>query len=172
MVEEFFNALERAVAERNWYAALTLALTLPDICAQAEQPGTRTSGRHYKAWVEKHVVPAYTRNVGYPPVSMVFLSADDCYALRCALLHGGSADIESQTARKILKDFIFLTPGRQAISWHLNRKDDSLILMVDEFATDVLRAAQAWWRSLGIEQKQAAQGPLISLTDADLVEGI
>ncbi|MFH8610972.1 hypothetical protein ACH4D5_26200 [Streptomyces sp. NPDC018029] len=170
-MEEFFDALGRAVSERNWYAALTLSLTLPDICAQAEQPGTQTSGRHYKAWVEKHLVPAYTRNVGYPPVSMVFLSADDCYALRCALLHGGSADIESQKARKILKDFIFLTPGKRGISWHRNRKDDSLILMVDEFAIDVLRAARAWWGSMSDEQKQAAHASLISLTDADHVEG-
>ncbi|MEU5958715.1 hypothetical protein [Streptomyces sp. NPDC047525] len=171
-MEEFFDSLEQAVAERNWYAALTLSLTLPDICAQADQPGNQTGGREYRAWVEKHLVPTYTRNIGFPPQPHTFLSAHDCYALRCALLHGGSTDIEGQRARKILKDFTFLTPGPRQISWHRNQVNETLYLMVDEFAQDVVQAARTWWAGMTKEQKLAAQRPLIRLLEADSVSGI
>lgn len=171
-METFFAALEQAIEERNWYAALTLSLTLPDICAQAEKPGARATGRDYQAWVKRHLTPIYTNRVGGSPEPVVFLSAGDCYALRCALLHGGSAEIDTQRAREVLSRFTFFTPGRRGFNWHRNQVGDTLILMVDDFARDVLSVARSWWRSLSDEQRQAAETPLITLIDSDSVKAI
>ncbi|MER6135114.1 hypothetical protein [Streptomyces sp. NPDC001815] len=46
------------------------------------------------------------------------------------------------------------------MSWHRNWKDDALVLMVNEFAADVLQAARGWWESLDSDQREAAHAPL------------
>jgi hypothetical protein len=38
IVNQFVNAVRSAVASGNWYAALMLALTMPDICGRLESP--------------------------------------------------------------------------------------------------------------------------------------
>ena len=37
-MERFTNAVIKSLATENWYSALSLALTLPDICGKVEQP--------------------------------------------------------------------------------------------------------------------------------------
>jgi hypothetical protein len=171
-VESLLNGLERSIREQNWYAALTMSLTLPDICAKAANPGERTSGRKYAAWFDENVGPKYRRPVGADRKIHVFLSGNDCYALRCALLHAGSADISEQRVRETLRRFYFCTPGRLNIRWHLNQKDDALILMVDEFATDILEAARSWWTSLAPEQRSAVLATHLALLDSDSIVGL
>lgn len=34
----FTNAVKNSLEQENWYSALTLALTLPDICGKLENP--------------------------------------------------------------------------------------------------------------------------------------
>ncbi len=33
-MERFTRAIEKSIKSENWYAALTLALTIPDICGR------------------------------------------------------------------------------------------------------------------------------------------
>ena len=97
------HALESAIEQKNWYAAVMLALTLPDICGKIEYPEDH-SGARYKKWCEKYLEPKYTHQVGPAQMEKIhtFLSGSDCYALRCALLHEGSDDITEQGARESL----------------------------------------------------------------------
>lgn len=170
-MEGFFDDLEKAVRAENWHAALVMSLTLPDICAKAVTP-TEGSKRRYVAWFDQHLRPRYTSGVGPWREPVVFLSGDDCYALRCALLHEGSADITQQQARKVLELFRFYVPGKRNIRAHRNRMNDTLILMVDEFATEVLDAARAWWRSLPEEERAATRQRQLVLSDSDTMLGI
>ena len=32
-MERFLNSIENSITNKNWYGALTLALSMPDICA-------------------------------------------------------------------------------------------------------------------------------------------
>ena len=107
-MHQFLNAVEEALQQRNFYAALTTALALPDICCWVESPPT--SGQKYAAWFDKYVKEKYTYEVGANKSQQVFLQGSDCYALRCACLHQGGDNIETQRARKILKDFVFIEP--------------------------------------------------------------
>jgi len=55
----FVEAMEQAVEQRNWYAALALALTIPDMSARAEK-GAKPNGKDYAVWFDRWVAPRYT----------------------------------------------------------------------------------------------------------------
>ncbi|MGA5508882.1 hypothetical protein [Streptomyces umbrinus] len=168
-MDGFFDGLEQSIKSRNWNAALVMALTLPDICATVVAP-TGKVGRRYAAWFDEHLKPTYTSVVNGQ--QHVFLSGKDCYVLRCALLHEGSADVATQPARDVLDRFQFCAPGTRRNSWHRNQVDTTLILMVDEFATDVLHAARSWWATLPDEKRAAAKQRQLTIIDSDLITGI
>ncbi|GAA0452336.1 hypothetical protein [Streptomyces olivaceiscleroticus] len=165
-MEGFFDGLERAVREQNWPAALVMALTLPDICAKTVAPTDRSQKR-YVAWYDAHLKQKYTRPVGPGGGKRVFLSGKDCYALRCALLHEGSSDISTQSAREVLSRFQFCTPGQFNIRLHCNQINDVLIVMVDDFALDVLDAGRTWWASLGDVERESTTQRLFTLKSTD-----
>jgi hypothetical protein len=166
-VDGFLDGLDRSLQEQNWYAALVMSLTLPDLCVKASNPAERTTGAKYAAWFDEFVGPKYRRPVGPDRQLHVFLSGNDCYALRCAVLHEGSADVTEQKARETLERFHFCTPGSRNNRWHRNQRDGALLLMVDEFATDVLEAARAWWESLDEPRREAARETHMTLLDSD-----
>lgn len=51
-MEKLMLARESVIKQKNWYATVILALTLPDICGKIEYPGDNTSTR-YKKWCKK-----------------------------------------------------------------------------------------------------------------------
>ena len=171
-MEGFFDGLEQAVREQNWHAALAMSLTLPDVCVAAAATNGKTTGKRYVQWFDQHLRPTYTYSGDPVRGPLVFLTGDDCYALRCALLHEGSTDITGQSARKVLDRFSFCTPGRRNNVWHCNKIGNVLILMVDRFATDVLAAARSWWASLTDEQREAARQRQVRLIDSDTLMGM
>ena len=81
-MERFLAAVTDAIRTRNWYAALTLALVLPDICGFLDDlPKGR---RRYLDWCAAYLTPRYTLPVGPHREEHIFLHPEDCYALRCA----------------------------------------------------------------------------------------
>lgn len=168
-MEGFFEGLEQAIRARNWHAALVMALTLPDICAKTIMP-TGGSQKRYATWFDEHVKDKYIGGAGEHRHAL--LTGNDCYALRCALLHEGSADITEQRAQVALENFSFITPGESGNRWHNNEVNGTLGLMVDQFAADVLTAARSWWASRTEEQRQDTRQRHLNLIDADTLDGI
>ena len=94
MILRIIDETEKALSHDLYFAALNLALTLPDICGKAEYPNLRT-GERYKKW--------YDENVGVtekPPKctedepEMPYLSGEVVYSLRCSLLHEGNPNLQ------------------------------------------------------------------------------
>ncbi|MFC3299623.1 hypothetical protein FJV46_10620 [Arthrobacter agilis] len=143
-MEHLIDALEAALEQKNWYAALTMALSLPDICGKLEGEAPQTSRARYVRWCEKYLQPKYTAPADWDEIPHVFLSGSDCYALRCALLHEGSAEIIEQSARDALDSFEFtVTDG---VDWniHMNQTDLRLQLSIDVFCDDLAAGAERW----------------------------
>lgn len=138
------QAVEQAVNQRNWYAALALALALPDIMGWLEtgQPGSRA---RYVDWFNQNLRDTYTSQIGPDRETVEFLNGDDCYALRCTFLHNGADDITEQRARRALERFCFNEPPATG-GMHCNLKNNIVLqLQVDEFCHDVCGAARGWW---------------------------
>lgn len=147
----FVDSIEQSIAARNWYAALTAALSLPDICGYLNDPNEK-SGSRYATWFDKYVKPLYMR----PPLPTfdgmlalfnglpdAFLSGNDCYALRCALLHQGSDEIGGQRVREVIDRFHFIEPPGNLMV-HCNQVNNVLQLQVDVFCADIMAGVRAW----------------------------
>jgi hypothetical protein len=151
-MERFVEAVRLSVWQKNWYGALAVALTMPDICAQLENP-TGTSRAGYVAWFDRYLLGEYTIQSG-PPGFMpptIYLSGNDCYALRCSYLHTGVDDITQQSAREALDRIHFIAP-QPGLSRHRNRREKGgisiLQLQVDQFCEEMCQAVEAWMREV------------------------
>ncbi|WP_395659779.1 hypothetical protein [Nocardioides sp.] len=158
-MQHLIRAARQAVQQGNWYAALSLALTLPDICGKLENPSHRSRQR-YVTWCDAYLVPKYTHLIGSDREPHVFLHGDDCYALRCAVLHEGADDILEQHARKALTAFRFVTPPRGGGQIHCNQINSILQLQVDVFCEDVCQGVDTW-----IELAQATNPEAMARVD-------
>lgn len=159
-VKQFIDAVMQSVKDENWYAALGLALLMPDICGKLEDPAAKSQKR-YVDWYNHWMLPKYSVVFG-DGTSEVFLTGRDCYALRCAFSHEGRDEISDQNAREVLTRFIFRRPHPHH-KWHCNRFNDTLQLQVDIFAKDICDSTKAWLQ-------QASQQGEVAQRIAELIE--
>lgn len=135
-MENILASINQSLSDKNWYVALFVTLTLPDICGKLENP-TKNSSTRYIEWFEANM-QSYKG----------FLSGKDCYALRCAVLHEGTDDITEQRIKEVLDYCVFLTSGP-----HLNlfkdcyfgsEKVSFLQINVSQFCNDLCKSVKDW----------------------------
>ncbi|WP_166264721.1 hypothetical protein [Marinobacter caseinilyticus] len=139
-MEKFTESIRRSIEAENWNAALFMSLTMPDLCGAIAYPGTEHSGPRYKRWFDENLADVNKTIIGGEEV--VFLTASDCWALRCSLLHAGTADISEQRAQEVLNKFEFTTMGMHRI-----RTERILTLNVAMFCKEVCDAVEAWYET-------------------------
>ncbi|MFT4851228.1 MAG: hypothetical protein ACI83B_003793 [Sediminicola sp.] len=164
-MNRFTTSIRQSIETKDWYGALMTAITLPDICGKLETPNEGSKARSVR-WLKAWIEPLYTKQIGANGKEHVFLSAEDCYALRCSFLHEGASNIEEQRARKALDDFHFITP-RQGMSIHCNQSGNALQLQVDIFCNEVADAIDQWAKSvLSNQEIQQRMSNLIVIHDS------
>ena len=141
-MRNIINAIESSLESKNYYGALFMALSAPDICGYLESPADGSQVR-YEKWFERYMLDKYSSHIGSSSTLHVFLSPSDCYALRCALLHEGKEEIIEQRAREALDRFHFIEPPRLG-RIHCNQFNNVLQLQVDIFCQDIIAALQMW----------------------------
>lgn len=158
-MERFARSVEAALIHNNWYCALAISLTLPDICGRLENPKDGSKERYIKWW-DSYVLSKYQSVVGALGVVHIFLSGRDAYALRCAYLHEGTDGIEEQRAREVLSRIHFIAPvSGQTI--HNNQENSVLQLQVDIFCKDICAGVDQW--SVDVSNNRDIQGRKDSL---------
>jgi hypothetical protein len=148
-IYNFTDAVRKSLENKNWYAALTLALTLPDICGRLEFPN-KNSSKRFIHWFNDYLLDKYTRNNIWG--THVFLNGEDAYALRCAYPHQGEVNIEEQWIRKVISEFSFVAPPENSIV-HCNQHNNLLQLQVDIFCLDVCNAIEKWVDDVSNDQE-------------------
>ena len=141
-MEPYLEAIQKCIEQENWYGALALSLSIPDICAGMNNEPQGKS--RYITWYNRYMDQKYSDVV----------SGADCYAFRCSFLHEGSGNTERQpTDGRNIDRFIFLPTGP-----HLNTISNSVVgdpkydnrlivqLSVKDFTHDLTVAARKWLR--------------------------
>lgn len=154
-MEELISAVRRAVESANWYAALFLALALPDICGWMESP-QKGSRERYEEWFDRYMLAKYTAQLGPDRQKHIFLSGADCYALRCCALHEGGEEITLHRAREALDRFQFTAPDHR-VRAHCNQIGGMLQLQIDVFCDDICTAVERWIHEKGSDPDVAAR---------------
>jgi len=146
-MEKILASIEVSLKAGAHYAALITALTLPDICGEIET-GKLGSRERYLAWFNRYLYGYYNRK-GYKN-QVDFLIAENCYALRCSLLHQGIASISGQQSRKgSLRTIHFHTDAYDHGHCNLNCDNiEGLQLNIERFCHDVTGAVRAWLKDI------------------------
>ena len=95
MIDKLVDEINIALSHNLYFAALSLVLTLPDICGRAEYPSTNVAKR-YITWYNEYI-GQYDR---FPcddckEAQMPYLSGEVVYNLRNSFLHQGTPNIDS-----------------------------------------------------------------------------
>ncbi|MFT3912268.1 MAG: hypothetical protein QM737_22765 [Ferruginibacter sp.] len=162
-MQHLINAVRLGLQQQNYYSALTLALTLPDMACNIDSNGV--GGRkNYMAWIDTYISDKYKQvmpdmdsmdfnnplsiPMPFPMKEFVFMAAKDIYALRCSYLHEGSDVIKDQDVKPFLDSFIFTVPKAGGNPDHCNYYDTpqgkKLHVQVDIFINDILDGATTW----------------------------
>lgn len=158
----FIDSVRKSVNNRNWTSALSLALSLPDICGYL-QYGKIGSKKRYIQWWEQNVQCKYT--VKSSDGLRVFLSGSNVYALRCAFVHQGSDEIEF---KEEIRKFQFTAPGKSTI--HNNKIGDIHQLQVDVFCEDISSSVETWWhKNKENEEIKERLGDFIKISEPDIL---
>lgn len=142
-MKELINSVRISLKTKNWYAALFVALALPDICSKLEYPNSKSSQGRYVTWFNKYLSNKYIHEVGCNHQTHVFLTGEDCYALRCACLHEGSDEITEQTCQQVLNNFKFTTDLSHS-NYFDTGKNKTLQLQVETFCEEICAVAEQW----------------------------
>lgn len=141
-ISTYVNDIQKSLDNCIYHGALTIALTLPDICSKLESPDMKTGVRYFD-WFSKYVKDRYISYIGPSSEKHIFLDENDAYALSCAFFHQGETNIEKQRARKVLTDFSF-TPPINGSFIHCNQVNDTLQLQIDIFCQDIIVGVVRW----------------------------
>lgn len=106
LINQIIKEIETCLKNECYIAALTTALTLPDICGKVEYPNDNTTSR-YKKWYSKWIgeYERCSKNNDNIPYS----TADLIYDLRRSLLHEGNPNVD--LGRNNLMSFKLLITG-------------------------------------------------------------
>ena len=140
------SAVRSAIETQNWYSALLVSLSLPDICGRIEEP-SKGGRERYEHFFNRYLAQFYTGPPGHTGAPHTFLSGSDCYALRCSYIHEGRDDITTQKARQTLERFRFSAPD-SGIVLHCIQMGNVLQLQVDIFCEHVCQAVEVWLKDV------------------------
>ena len=98
MIKELTWEICKCLKDGYYMAALTSALTIPDMCGKAEFPDLKNTGDHYKGWFDKYIGNHEKERHGEK--GMPYLSGELVYSLRCSLLHQGNPNIQEHISDK------------------------------------------------------------------------
>ncbi len=167
-MDNFRNALIGNIEAENWYGAMTIALILPDICGSIEYPMEKSSSR-YPKWFDKCVGDKYIANID--KVNHTFMTGNDCYALRCALLHEGTSNVASHSAHEYVSEKFILYHSK-GIGMHCCSQKGKLVIDIPTFCLDISEGVLKWEREIESDkEKKDAIASLLKLYLPDKVHG-
>ena len=96
MIEKIIE-IRKSLEAELYNCALTLTLTLPDICGKVEYPESKSKER-YMLWFDNYAKPLLTTPARLLPeekiVDYTIISAEELWKIRCAVFHSGNYKVQ------------------------------------------------------------------------------
>jgi hypothetical protein len=137
-MDEYINQLRRTAQARIPYFTLMGTLSLIDICAALNSENGETKGSKFKGWYAKYL-SSYHSGSNHS----TNFDAEDCYKLRCRILHQGRAEMDHDKIDNQVKSgkvAFRLGPGKV----HKCISNGLYYLDIEIFMEDVITAVTEW----------------------------
>lgn len=124
MLLQIINEIKQCISNDLYLAALSMALTIPDICGKAEYPELKDNRdktkKRYVQWFDTYIGQhqrkySISENDGVP--DLPYISGELVYKLRNSVLHSGMVDVDGQ---KLSEEQNKVTKFRLMISENLS----------------------------------------------------
>ncbi len=93
MIETYVNDIKQSISNELFFPALSLALTLPDICGSIEFPNKQISER-YIGWYDRYIGNHLKEMADNISMDKPYLSGEVVYNLRNTFLHNGHPGVD------------------------------------------------------------------------------
>lgn len=99
MIDRIIDDINKALDAEAYMAALSLVLTLPDICAKAEYGDSLHNKERYIKWYDENIGRYEKAPIEPSEAEMPYLSGEVVYQLRCSMLHQGTPNIDKKNIK-------------------------------------------------------------------------
>lgn len=147
-VSQFIDSVKHSLDNNNYFAAIMVSLTLPDICSKIEYGNTEGNKKRYEKWIRNyflHMLNKEIKNIDY-------LTPENIYQLRCSMLHEGSNKAKTNLNTLNIDEII---PYKNDVDWDYiaisdtkilstSEKKTTLFLDVEFFCKQILNSVENW----------------------------
>ena len=134
MIDIYVTEIKKSLSNKLYFPALSLALTIPDICGSVEFPNKQIYER-YIGWYDKYIgkyLKEISENV---PGDRPYLSGEIVYNLRNTFLHNGRPGVDVKKIKdennQIKKFLLFVGDSRGMQEIAISSKDLGKALIID-----------------------------------------
>lgn len=99
MLLKLIDDMNKALDNDCFFSALSLALTLPDICGMAKYPNKKV-GERYIDWYDEYIGQYEKSPEEENREQTPYLSGEVVYRLRCCFLHQGNPNIDKDKIKE------------------------------------------------------------------------
>jgi hypothetical protein len=128
--------IERSVNHKLYYVAVMASLAIPDIGGAINSNNGRTNKCEYVKWFNKYASPKYK------VLNEQCLNGEECYYLRCSMLHQGTTQNEKLT--KYLDIILCEVPQTLTPFPLFVTKNKVLLIEPKSFCNNMVFAAYDW----------------------------
>ena len=148
-IEDIITSIKSSQKTNNYFASFTSSLVLIDICSALEYKNiNKQSNERYKLWIENFLLNGTFFSADE------YLDASNIWHLRCALLHEGSANPNTQKsyskwANKKVDDIVPVSDLGSPKKIFSAKYDGETILFFDinYFVDGIIKAVENWKES-------------------------
>jgi hypothetical protein len=136
-MDELLDEMDAASRDRRFFAAVHIAMTIPDICAGLRSDNGQTSGSKYVNWFNTNMLGGYLDLPwGSGPDARPWMTGEDCWIFRNAILHQGRGDHKKASDGRIA-----FSSG----SMHKIKVAGNLVILsAPQFVADMSDSARSW----------------------------
>ena len=101
MLNRLIEDINLALDNEAYFSALSLVLTLPDICGKAKYPSEKSTRKRYIDWYDEYVGQYEQCPCDVcKETKMPYLSGEVVYSLRNSFLHQGTPNIDNSSIKE------------------------------------------------------------------------
>lgn len=129
----FLSQIDECVKKGFYYVAIMASLVIPDIGGAIDSDNGSANKTKYAGWFNKYVQPRY--------IGDLKLTGDECFYLRCSMLHQGKTKHDADKIKVAFTNFPQVIPPVTPLFRH-----NSLGLLIDPrtFCYNMIYGAYCW----------------------------
>lgn len=145
-IQEVCKSIKSSLNNENYFAAISTSLILIDICSKIYSSKELQNNERYKKWINDILLPSLDKKNEY-------LSADNIYFLRTAILHEGSSNPKTNKyylkyGNNIVHDIVpTIFPNeseRKVLVANQGKKYPTLFFDINYFCKSITKAVKKW----------------------------